>query len=51
MTVGSAVSLDDSTAPSAYKVLITVLVEKLRRHGRLTRADFGSLPFDDLRVL
>ena len=32
------------------KVLVSILIEKLRRHGQLTKADFASLPFDDLMV-
>ena len=32
------------------KVLVSVLVERLRRVGALEKADFEHLPFDNLRV-
>eukprot|EP00035_Acanthoeca_spectabilis_P037152 m.43759 g.43759 ORF g.43759 m.43759 type:complete len:437 (-) comp8466_c0_seq1:2478-3788(-) len=32
------------------KVLVATLIERLRRNGQLTKADFENLPFDDLRV-
>ena len=31
-------------------VLVAYLVERLRRRGHLTQADFELLPYDDLRV-
>ena len=32
------------------KVLVAVMVERLRRNGKLAKRDFAALPFDDLRV-
>ena len=32
------------------KVLIAIMIEKLRRRGKLEKADFAMLPFDDLRI-
>ena len=32
------------------KVVISTVIERLRRTGKLEKADFALLPFDDLRV-
>jgi len=32
------------------KILISIMIEKLRRKGNLTKEDFAFLPYDDLRI-
>jgi hypothetical protein len=32
------------------KVIASMLIERLRRNGKLEKNDFAAIPFDDLRV-
>lgn len=32
------------------KVVVATVIERLRRSGKLDKADFARLPFDDLQI-